>query len=727
MSAAEVPPKEPPSHETWFGEGDGEHAFDPYYHFAVDTGFRFIRGAATAPLPILIELTKPLSSLLAQGGHAVALFLELVDIPDMYVEPPKHLEKMRYITGLARSEFFERLAEGAFNAIVLRFQLCAPLPKLDLIAAGSKPSAAGPASAAAAQRTRSQLAQGAPLAQGGGPAPLPAKDKPVVVGIIDDAIAFAHVRFQFVDGGSARKTRFHEIWCQDLGGDQPYGKYIKRADIDQLLVACTPPAGPVDEDRLYRTAGLNFQSTGHKSWARRAGHGTHVLDLMAGMAPDDVKADSPVIAAVQLPVPVTEETRGVLLTAYALDGMQRIFKGMEKVAAANNASSLPCVINMSYGTLDGPHDGTGHLAEAIDERLEAYESAGQRVAVVLPAGNGHLSQCHAQVALPADPTKEKTLHWRILPDTRTPNFLEIWLPAIAAKKTVEVRVTTPTGHTTPWISEGDPRHCWPSKATPLLWIRHRGKRPKGRRQVILIAVFPTAPMLPDDPVAASGVYSITLRNVGNVPLGLDAWIGRNDTPAGYAIRGRQSRFEEAHYVNTRYRGNGRPEEEDDGRSYVVRYGSLNGLATGKHTIVVGSVSRDDLSSAPYSAAGPTVAPEVGKPRPRAGPDAMTIADHSRVRAGLLAAGMRSTSSVAMRGTSVSAPQLARFVADQFAQGKAGTRDTVAAEAQQQEDALDNGGSIEPAGPYKPAPSEFRGGSGRMLMPDDYLPPANRRR
>jgi len=119
-------------------------------------------------------------------------------------------------------------------------------------------------------------------------------------------------------------------------------------------------------------------------------------------------------------------------------------------------------------------------------------------------------------------------------------------------------------------------------------------------------------------------------------------------------------------------------------------------------------------------------PGTGPPRPRDGPDAMTIADSSHVRGGILAAGTRSSSTLAMRGTSVSAPQLARFVAREFAGGKPGNRDAVMQEAQLREDALTASGSIWPQGPIKPSPWAFRGGSGRIdLTPD--LPPANRRR
>ncbi len=722
--ARDAPPDRGGGDDRWRDEGrDGEDAFDPYFFFAVDTAFRFIRTNDDGELPIMLELTRPLDPkepAARMFGHAG----ELISISPLYLRPPKDLEKMRYITALVQPKFFDVLASGALNDVVARFQLCAPLPKMErdpkLEDVPRDPD--NGADRLHPRHTPAQQPQASPSGQGvAGTKPAPA-NAPVVMGIVDDAIAFANARFR-ASGGNT--TRFDAFWGQDLPSFSGNGRVIDRNEIDDHLKK-TAPAGIVDEDALYRRAGLDFLTTGHKSWAHRFGHGTHVLDVMAGMDPADVTAQSPVLTGVQLPVAVTEQTSGALLTSYALDGMQWIFKRAEQIAKDCGTSALPCVVNLSYGTLHGPHDGSSLLAEAIDERLAAFEAAGKRVAVVLPSGNGHLSQCHAHVALAPDPTQARTLRWRVLPDTRTPSFLEVWLPANAQWRMVEVQVTTPTGHVTPWIRQGDPRHCWPSTADPKLWIRYRGKKPKQRRRMILIAVFPTAPMRSGDSIAASGVYGVALRNVGTFALGVDAWIRRNDTPAGYPIRGRQSRFDESHYLETRYRRDGRPEEDDDGLSYVFRRASLNGLATGTRSIVAGGCRSDDLSPAPYSAGGPTMVPGTGPPPPRDGPDALTLAEKSHVRAGILAAGTRSGSTVCMRGTSVAAPQLARFVARDMEKGNAGNRESVRAEALNQEAALQASHSIEPNGPIKAPPSTFRGGAGRIVFAND-LPPANRRR
>jgi hypothetical protein len=187
---------------------------------------------------------------------------------------------------------------------------------------------------------------------------------------------------------------------------------------------------------------------------------------------------------------------------------------------------------------------------------------------------------------------------------------------------------------------------------------------------------------------------------------VQGWIQRDDTPLGYPIRGRQSYFDEACYV--RFDAQGREIEEDSNQPLclVKRAGSINAIATGNQTIVAGGYLRKELRIARYSAGGPITPPPGGiLPQNLRKPDAALASDDSKVHFGVLAAGGRSGSRVAINGTSVAAPQGARWVADQLAAGYLGDRAAVCAKAQADEAAL-------PAS-KPPLPPE-RGGCGRTL-------------
>ena len=127
---------------------------------------------------------------------------------------------------------------------------------------------------------------------------------------------------------------------------------------------------------------------------------------------------------------------------------------------------------------------------------------------------------------------------------------------------------------------------------------------------------------------------------------------------GFPLRGRQSFFEGTHYC--RFDNAGRDKESDDPGVLVRRESTLSSIATGADPFVAGGHLGKELVAARYSSAGASLAS--GGPPPR-WPDAMTPSEDSRVHQGVLAAGSRSGSVVPLGGTSVAAPQMARWIAD----------------------------------------------------------------
>ncbi len=84
--------------------------------------------------------------------------------------------------------------------------------------------------------------------------------------------------------------------------------------------------------------------------------------------------------------------------------------------------------------------------------------------------------------------------------------------------------------------------------------------------------------------------------------------------------------------------------------------------------MVGGLLRKELRAAKYSAGGPVTKKVGSSTLTRAGPNALAVSDDSVVHAGVLAAGTRSGSVVAMNGTSVAAPLVARWIASELAAG-----------------------------------------------------------
>jgi hypothetical protein len=604
-----------------------------------------------------------------------------IAIPPAYLNLPENFRNIKHVTAIVTYDFFKILSTPKVREVLKRVTLSRPVPRsamrLPLVPRSND------------SRRSSERRATSP---GGAN---------VVVGIIDDGIAFGHERFR----DKSRKTRIASIWLQDgfpecdNFDNFDYGREINQDTINDYIEKCTHMGG-FEEDKFYRLIRVvDFTQQGHKPVMRRQSHGTHVLDLAAGPQPR-VGELSPLaivhpdwrIICVQLPVATTADTSGASLAANVVDGIWHI---LTRSSPDNGATYPNVVINLSYGILAGPHDGTSHLECAIDDIASFWEHAtGAKVSVVIPAGNNHLSRIHACIERHHfDRGNECVdLPWRILPDDRTPSYLEVWLPRGSARAAspVELMIIPPDGDESGWIGAGNlVVQLRPETSEDVVCQASYEYVPATGRALFLVIVGPTA-SLPvkvakqSSATAPFGLWKVRLRRRNlHENDKVNAWIQRDDTPFGYRTGGRQSYFDDPLY--RRFDAAGREIEDDHAThkshdSVVKRAGSMNALATGVSTIVVGGLLHKEQRLAKYSAGGP-IELKLGEKLPhRHGPDAVAVSDDTAVRAGTLAAGTRSGSIAAMNGTSVAAPLITRWIAGEFAAGQVGDRAAVRAQA-----------------------------------------------
>lgn len=522
-----------------------------------------------------------------------------------------------------------------------------------------------------------------------------APPRPVVVGIIDDGLAFGHERFR----RSATETRFEAVWLQGV----PFldGREIFAADINDWLGRSSG-----DEDAFYDLAGvLDFGQPRHKPLAQRHSHGTHVLDEAFGL--DFAEHHDWRIIGVQLPVSVVADSSGALLTPFAVSAVRYIErKARELVPGA------PIVVAFSYGFTAGPHDGTHPIERSIDEILTLHNGTypDAKMRVVIPAGNTHLSRLHASVRFSeaTDPPNEAKLYWRVQPGDTTPSFVEIWLPGqYHPGGRVSIALTTPDGEESDHFIEGQSHVLTLQRDGRIICQVFFRADIITKRGMFLISLQPTERM-ESGPVAPPGLWTIHLKNRGFArDAVVDAWIQRDEPPFGYPPRGRQSYFDHADY--RRFDAIGCEEEEDDPSCIVQRCGSMNAMATGRTPLVVGGLMHKELKPPKYSAAGRNISSSSFRP------SALATCDDSLVHGGVIAAGTRSGSWVTMNGTSVAGPRLARWIAGEME----GYRDTdrVAVETFAGNEEL----TLPP-----PRPTRERGGAGRLRLPHSDIPPRYRR-
>lgn len=539
----------------------------------------------------------------------------------------------------------------------------------------------------------------------------PRRPPAVVVAIIDDGLAVANQRFRDKDGG----TRVQYLWVQDASGNQPpvpgpavpraapfpgsTGWQFSKAEIDAFMKHYSKD-GAVDEDALYRALGIiDYRLYSHQAAAQSIAHGTQVMDQACGADPATVDPKCPArpIVAVQLPTRTTATSSGADLAPHVTEAIDYILYCSEQIAQSYKVSSLPVVINFSYGRYAGPHDGTHLLEQLIDRRIAQRESLGVngRLRVVLPAGNNYLLQGHAQLTFGSD--AELSLKWRLQPDSRAPNYLEIWLPEdggqTAAPGSLQSRLSislTPPGGGASMTLGEDPNNALQllnSAGNAVGAVVYAPTAPQTKRPMFLVALAPTATDV-NKPLGSAGEWTVTLVNDPSHGLGpnerIHAWVERNSPPLGYPPLGRQSSIDDKNYdYDISYDLSGleidapRPIELDDAESYVRRFGTINAYGTGESAIVIGGYQRRSRIVAHYSAAGPALQ-HTGYTSSfhRIGPDALVPADDTDAHLGILGAGVRSSSVVAMNGTSVAAPQVARLVADLLAKGDKADADQI---------------------------------------------------
>lgn len=604
--------------------------FDPYLIWAEADNFAGY-GLSKPPkwLPLLVELAP---------GVSVAQLLAAASPVWLYVPPVYNSAAaptgLRYCTARVRPAFFKHIQPGgSLHALVQRFELGLP--------------AGHHADDPTAPTTSSQAKP---------PALLDGK----VMGLIDGGLAFAQANFL-----RKGKTRIQHFWRQDHKGvgktpaDLNYGHVLTAADIDQAMQDNTF-GGLVDETAVYAHFQMGMELN------KRVNHGTHVLDIACGprtvlaqiagapphpdappsWAQADDEASRCDIVAVQLDWDTVVDTSGGSMNVHIMDGLMFIL--------ARCTAKAKVAVNLSWGTLAGPHDGSSVLEAAMDQLITL--KAGH-LQIVLPASNSYQSRTHANITLSKG--EQTTLYWRGQAADLTQNFLELWLPAGA--QGVTVQLTPPGQPGLPPLKWGESGTWNTADGKPLCALIYPKRVAIGAHGTCaLIVVAPTFAFDKKTATAPSGVWQVTISNTQAGKVTVDAYVERDDQIIGVQTGAGQSRFEDRWYDTS---GNpGSFVDHPDNPSPIRRSGSFNSIATGAKTISVGGVRVTGSTWAHYSPRKPD--PDATRPE-RMGvvkvPDGQAYSDENPILLGLKAAGTRSGGVARLVGTSDAAPQITRKV------------------------------------------------------------------
>jgi len=521
----------------------------------------------------------------------------------------------------------------------------------------------------------------------------------ILIGMLDDGCPFAAARFLRTTG--AVSTRVRGMWDQNqdkrpvtVGGSQfgmeltdfRYGLEYRRdfaagiepqqIGLDEWIALHTTATNGIDEDRCYADASF-------KTLARRQSHGAHVMDILAGPVPTssrigpskpgkdrrdppswtpgrpstDPACDADVVF-VQFSDDCIRDASGVWLKTYVVQGIQYI------LSFADPINTKYVIINLSYGPTTGPHDGTSELESALSALVAEYNGKNNKpkLDIVLSAGNAYLSDGHVVFASDSEQPEHVEWIWRLPPDNTVLAFAEIWMDDDVAED-VTVTLTPPSGKnpltsgsTVVGTTLPTPSGTAPQLIGPIVW---------GKDRMWLLEVGPTV-VTPEN--QANNEHGDWTIEVDGIPDNgeVHAYVARTDPNMGAHTGAKRSLFVDSNWEQTRSAEAGciRIDGEfDQTGSLVRRFGTLNGIATGKkHRVhVAGGYVLADRRKAPYSSAGPA------RHAHRVGPDYALPCDESPALPGIRAGASRSGGAFRLIGTSTAAPQLAR----QFAKLRGG--------------------------------------------------------
>lgn len=492
----------------------------------------------------------------------------------------------------------------------------------------------------------------------------PSDKSKVLVGVIDHGCPFAHPMLRDATG----HTRVLGIWDQDEHQpafalskqclpNRPYGRAITRNGLNALIDQSRRVDGGINEAACYRWAGC-------RSLRLRESHGAAVLGLLFGRPllgaslrtkpgktprwdAERQTIDQADLVFVDLPAAAVQDSTSAALARYVADGLHYIL--------AHAVRGQRVVVNISNGSSRNGHDGSSLLEQAVLKTVEAAKRGGIKLTVVLPAGNGRQEQRHAVLD-----GKDDDLLLFVPPGSEMPQFVTLRWPEASAGWSL--RVEAPDGRSTQ-VTRGEAKGLRDAQGFGAGVISPWPAT--GRLASSLIVVAPTCSGDPEQVRGLSGRWRISLvpPDEDSQPLAepVQFWVSRNQRNPGAKQRAHQAYFidkgERLQPARWRRRDRG---DDSATRNGPRRAGSLTGLASAalkadpSEIVVVGSLL---LRWQPDRAAEfSSLALANGH---RHLPDFSLPGDSHIGLPGLSARGRFGGEVLRMRGTSFSAPLLAR--------------------------------------------------------------------
>lgn len=212
------------------------------------------------------------------------------------------------------------------------------------------------------------------------------------IAILDSGVDYRHPDFCTADGA----TRILTYWDQtlDYDGMNRYGigRIFSREELDRLLTVAPDMAADDGAPGGQTVSAPATEAPLPEPSADFSGHGTHIAGICAGNGRASGGRNRGAAPESSLLVVKLKNDADSVFTDYA-----NLMMAVDYVVRFASDAALPLSINISYGSNDGPHDGSGLMERYLNNCI----FYGKNV-VVTATGNEGISRRHSHVQVSED-------------------------------------------------------------------------------------------------------------------------------------------------------------------------------------------------------------------------------------------------------------------------------------------------------------------------------------
>lgn len=232
--------------------------------------------------------------------------------------------------------------------------------------------------------------------------------------ILDSGVDYRHPDFRTSSGASRILTYWDQTLTYDGNNRYGLGRVFSNEDLNILLGIYEQSDSSdtsftmANENTSKTTDTIQFQPSDDFS-----GHGTHIAGICAGNGRSSNGRNRGAAPEASLLVVKLKNDADSVFTDYA-----NLMMAVDYAVRFASKSGLPLCINISYGSNDGPHDGTGLMERYLENCIFYGKNT-----VVIATGNEGISRRHSSIQIRTG--EEKNVSFSVAPG-ETSLYVQLW-------------------------------------------------------------------------------------------------------------------------------------------------------------------------------------------------------------------------------------------------------------------------------------------------------------